>query len=557
MADLFHWLSSSSYFWWIDPRVNFSSRFNCSLASSDNVLLFIFILGYLSSLWIRSVRLTRSSGSFEQRFDQSFQSDLLFVRSSFNALVFYFTWNSSFVCRFVVLRWSKSKRNCRCEENERTNEVEGWMGEGKERKRAMLDVDQWRWKSLKWKGRQMHGECRMKEKTRRKNVRDSAGDFSLFLVLHFGPVSSHFEQKKKKYLWEENLPHLIFSSLLTRCSFVAKPIFTNVFSSHSSLQIRDHCLLSDHFPLPSISIPSIETNETSSLAFVVFFTLAFIFVGIGIEKRDEETIIRSVERLRRDRRDIGLVFTFVCRTSPTRNLDNGSSTAVTFSTVRLNVWREFVMNEEFALLIIQIIWRSNCPLSVRASIRTTIVDTTTATAMSDFGDLPTIYDEAILYPVPGEWSFQHFLDGLGPKLSHSHSYVSAYSNTKVIILCGAPFDRSVKEIWAMLGLSLSPPRWAFSHFVRSLKAWKNRVASCSSVASRRSPPVCWSIHVERRASIVVFGIGLDWCTGPFRVYWLIGRTRRWERISFPSNERRATRWTAPVWFLTRRRSFNC
>lgn len=61
------------------------------------------------------------------------------------------------------------------------------------------------------------------------------------------------------------------------------------------------------------------------------------------------------------------------------------------------------------------------------------------------------YDEAILYPVPDGWSFQHFLDGIGPKLSHSRSYLDQYPNAKVIIQRGARFDRSVKEIWQMLG----------------------------------------------------------------------------------------------------------
>jgi hypothetical protein len=62
-----------------------------------------------------------------------------------------------------------------------------------------------------------------------------------------------------------------------------------------------------------------------------------------------------------------------------------------------------------------------------------------------------IYDKAILYPVPDGWSFQHFLDGIGPKLSHSRSYLKKYPDAKVIILQGVRFDRSVKEIWAMLG----------------------------------------------------------------------------------------------------------
>jgi hypothetical protein len=63
-----------------------------------------------------------------------------------------------------------------------------------------------------------------------------------------------------------------------------------------------------------------------------------------------------------------------------------------------------------------------------------------------------IYDQAILYPVPDSWSFQHFLDGVGPKLSHSRSYLQKYPDAKVILLKGVRFDRSVKEIWSMLGL---------------------------------------------------------------------------------------------------------
>ena len=63
-----------------------------------------------------------------------------------------------------------------------------------------------------------------------------------------------------------------------------------------------------------------------------------------------------------------------------------------------------------------------------------------------------VYDKAILYPVPDGWSFQHFLDGIGPKLSHSRSYLQKYPDAKVIILQGVRFDRSVKEIWSMLGV---------------------------------------------------------------------------------------------------------
>ncbi|CAF1327887.1 unnamed protein product [Rotaria sordida] len=71
-------------------------------------------------------------------------------------------------------------------------------------------------------------------------------------------------------------------------------------------------------------------------------------------------------------------------------------------------------------------------------------------------DEPTIiYDKAIIYTVPDGWSFQHFLDGIGPKLSHSKSYLQKYPDAKVIIIQGVRFDRSIKEIWSMLGLYLS------------------------------------------------------------------------------------------------------
>ena len=68
------------------------------------------------------------------------------------------------------------------------------------------------------------------------------------------------------------------------------------------------------------------------------------------------------------------------------------------------------------------------------------------------GETSTIYDKAILYPVPDGWSFQHFLDGIGPKLAHSRSYLDKYPDAKVIILKGMRFDRSVREIWEMLGV---------------------------------------------------------------------------------------------------------
>jgi hypothetical protein len=62
-----------------------------------------------------------------------------------------------------------------------------------------------------------------------------------------------------------------------------------------------------------------------------------------------------------------------------------------------------------------------------------------------------IYDKVFIYTVPDGWSFQHFLDGIGPKLSHSYSYLNKYPDAKILIIRGARFDRSVKEIWSMLG----------------------------------------------------------------------------------------------------------
>ena len=40
------------------------------------------------------------------------------------------------------------------------------------------------------------------------------------------------------------------------------------------------------------------------------------------------------------------------------------------------------------------------------------------------------YDEAILYHVPDGWSFQHFLDGIGPKLAHSRSLSRSISQSQ-------------------------------------------------------------------------------------------------------------------------------
>ncbi|CAF4329117.1 unnamed protein product, partial [Adineta steineri] len=66
-----------------------------------------------------------------------------------------------------------------------------------------------------------------------------------------------------------------------------------------------------------------------------------------------------------------------------------------------------------------------------------------------------LYDKAIIYTVPDGWAFQHFLDGVGPKLAHSKSYLQKYPDAKVIILQGVRFDRSVQEIWSMLGVDYS------------------------------------------------------------------------------------------------------
>ncbi|CAF1319193.1 unnamed protein product [Adineta ricciae] len=67
-------------------------------------------------------------------------------------------------------------------------------------------------------------------------------------------------------------------------------------------------------------------------------------------------------------------------------------------------------------------------------------------------DIPTVYETAFIYTVPDGWAFQHFLDGIGPKLSHSFTFLNKYPDAKVVILRGSRFDRSVKEIWEMLGV---------------------------------------------------------------------------------------------------------
>ncbi|CAF1513838.1 unnamed protein product [Adineta steineri] len=77
-----------------------------------------------------------------------------------------------------------------------------------------------------------------------------------------------------------------------------------------------------------------------------------------------------------------------------------------------------------------------------------------------------VYDQAIIYTVPDAWSFQHFLDGIGPKLVHSRRYLDKYPNAKVLILEGPRFDRSVKEIWALLGVNESN---RIIHYNRQMK----------------------------------------------------------------------------------------
>ncbi|UJR11834.1 hypothetical protein I4U23_016014 [Adineta vaga] len=80
--------------------------------------------------------------------------------------------------------------------------------------------------------------------------------------------------------------------------------------------------------------------------------------------------------------------------------------------------------------------------------------------------LSVIYDQAIIYTVPDGWSFQHFLDGIGPKLTHSRQYLDQYPNAKVLILEGPRFDRSVKEIWNLLGVNESH---RIIHYNRQMK----------------------------------------------------------------------------------------
>ncbi|CAM4801264.1 unnamed protein product [Rotaria magnacalcarata] len=93
-------------------------------------------------------------------------------------------------------------------------------------------------------------------------------------------------------------------------------------------------------------------------------------------------------------------------------------------------------------------------------------DNATKRTFKNPDETTVIYDKAILYPVPDGWSFQHFLDGIGPKLSHSRSYLQKYPDAKVIILEGVRFDRSVKEIWSMLGVEESE---RIIHYSSSMK----------------------------------------------------------------------------------------
>ena len=69
--------------------------------------------------------------------------------------------------------------------------------------------------------------------------------------------------------------------------------------------------------------------------------------------------------------------------------------------------------------------------------------------------IPVLYDQAIIYTVPDGWAFQHFLDGVGPKLSHSYPYLYKYPRAKVLIMQGFLLHRSVKEIWEMLGKDMT------------------------------------------------------------------------------------------------------
>ncbi|CAF3459727.1 unnamed protein product [Rotaria sp. Silwood1] len=82
-------------------------------------------------------------------------------------------------------------------------------------------------------------------------------------------------------------------------------------------------------------------------------------------------------------------------------------------------------------------------------------DTAIRRTFNNDNEATDVYDKAFIYTVPDGWSFQHFLDGIGPKLSHSRPYLDKYPDAKIIIIRGARFDRSVKEIWSMLGVEES------------------------------------------------------------------------------------------------------
>ncbi|CAF3608702.1 unnamed protein product [Rotaria sp. Silwood1] len=82
-------------------------------------------------------------------------------------------------------------------------------------------------------------------------------------------------------------------------------------------------------------------------------------------------------------------------------------------------------------------------------------DTAVLRTFNATNHVDVLYDAAFIYTVPDGWSFQHFLDGVGPKLSHSYVYLYKYRDAKVLIQKGIRFDRSVKEIWEMLGVKES------------------------------------------------------------------------------------------------------
>ncbi|CAF0881537.1 unnamed protein product [Adineta ricciae] len=77
-----------------------------------------------------------------------------------------------------------------------------------------------------------------------------------------------------------------------------------------------------------------------------------------------------------------------------------------------------------------------------------------------------VYEQVIIYTVPDGWSFQHFLDGIGPKLAISRKYLDQYPDSKVLIIKGPRFDRSVQEIWNFLGVNQSK---RIIHYNRRMK----------------------------------------------------------------------------------------